>query len=1724
VCFEEQDKYHDEVHDLAVALSGEVGYEALRRSVLNAHYTYPAIAEAMWEHLADLGLESGEVLEPGCGAGNFLAYAPPDVAMVGVEMEPVAAAIARALHPGATIHAKRFEDTELPFGHYAASIGNVPFANVRVSDRRYGSASIHNYFLLRAVEHLAPGGVAALLTSRYSLDSISPSVREALYERADLLAAIRLPVDTHKGYAGTQVVMDLLVLRRRKDGEERLDDTWLRSETLYQAEQSYRENAYFSAHPEHRLGVVELRQGPHESGEPVVVSDLGPDEVASAMRSVLADVAERAKATGRSLAPAPFSEITAVPERDIHLPHGSLAMKSDGSFYRVGSGEAHSCPKTQAAELRALIEMRDLALQVLDAQGEGRPAHHVQAELRGAYAKYAHHYGAINRASLTERPGEDGELEIIRRAPPMGGFRSDPLSGVVFALELYDDTEGAIGLSGLATRDVLAPPPPAVVETIEDGLVWSLGEFGRIDAEAIGAKIGISPAEVREGLLAGELAFIEPASGELAESSEYLAGHVAMKLAAAREAASADPSYERNVAALESVMPVPLGIADIAIHPGAPYVATDIVRKFLIAEAGLPYYMAERLRVRRIEGIGVRIEGVPSGWMSPSKYRIGGQSMASLFQAIANNTYVTVTHKIGDTTVVDQEATLLARQRQDELLQRFEDWVRSDEDATKSVVDAYDAAFGGRVLRTYDGRGLVLPGLALDFEPHDYQRGAATRMASERSVLLGHQVGAGKTAIIAMGLETLRRFEKVHRPMVVVPNHLLDQFHAEYARLYPRTRILAAAPSWSNERDRVEFTARVASGDYDVVVTTMSAFGRIPLKDEVVKDVMRAEVMSLRRALVDMDGEYGASKTIKRIERAVATYESRLDRLSDMDKDVGPTFESLGVDYLVVDEAHLFKNLERVCSDRTLAIPGSKRAFDLYAKMRWLSGRKDGPYACFATGTPVANSIAEVHTMLRFLAPEALESREMSSFDAWLAAFGRRHSEVELSPEGGRFRVQTRFSRFVNVPELVTMFREVMEIPPPDAAPGIIPDLETDKPIPVVVPSGPGLKRYIQVLGERADAIRSKAVEPTEDNMLKVVTDGRKAALDLRLVGEPSEAPKLEAAAENIARIYRETKDLAYEDARTGVTGEAHEPGAFQIVFLDLDTPGGKSFSAYEDLRDRLVARGIPVEKVRFVHEAGSHEAKRKLFDQCRTGKVSVLIGSSERMGLGTNVQDRAIALHHLDCPWRPAEVIQREGRIMRQGNQNEKVAIYRYASEGSFDVYMWQTVERKARFIHQVMHPRDLTEREVEDVDQAVLSYGEIKALAAGNPLILERVATETEVRKLEMMSTQWRRQHQQGRFQLDATSAYAERWGAQHEALRAVEAKIGEDFIFQTSRGKGDSAAAAGELLRAELRAINPASREWHEVGNLSGIPIVAQRRLMTGLGGQNMAFAFTFAGCPIDMHLTDSLDSTGLGVRLHNMQKNIATEREAAAVKEAEFRAKAEALGNSLEDADPYAEQTIAARRRLAEIDRQMEEAAAASATYDATAASSVTSEPEDSAEFAQTGKAVLAEHLPVEVLDRMIVQAATTLDVDVAWDAVPEALQDAIRSAVEESLDGLSPYERKVGFVYRYYNMREERLARLTQTTEDEVEEALGRFGEALATAVPVVACLVQSRSTNPELREAAIKAARELPRPLLEVSAARAAELAEENGVEPAASALAAAASSSAGPTVAGFSR
>jgi N12 class adenine-specific DNA methylase len=1258
------------------ALLDETQYRAAARNTLNAHYTNAAYVQAIWAGLSRLGFEGGTVLEPGCGSGTFIGFAPSGAEMTGIELDPTTAAICRALYPGATVLAESFADTRAPEGHFDAAVGNVPFGRFALTDPVHnpGGHSIHSHFLLKSLHLTRPGGMVALITSRYTLDAQNPAARRELAGLGDLVFALRLPEGAHRRAAGTDAVTDLVVFRRREAGEEPAGEAFERAVRSQVADgQEAVVNEYFVAHPENVLGEFYVGRGMYGDGELGVRAE---GDVIDAFTQALQRQAVAALSRGQGFRPrtgsSPTRPVALVP-RSARLPERTIVVNDDG-FARVENGALvpHAVPRTQAGELRALCGLRDTAKALLEAEAATRDdtaaIASLRAELNRRYDAYVAGYGAVNRCTFREvgQPDKTGQRRLAQFRPARGGFAKDPFAGVVDALEIFDPETAHARKAPLLSRRVIASSPARLgADTAEDALAICLDERGKVDLAEVARLLGAEPAEARERL--GRLVFDDPASGRLVPAAEYLSGNVREKVATARQVALDDPAYLANVEALQAVLPADLGPAEIGARLGAAWIDVSYVQDFLRETLDDTY-----LHVEHAGGSQWAVRGGRWGAAATSMWGTSRRPGGDLAEALLRQAPVLVYDEDTDGRRIANPTETAAAQEKAALLgQRFAEWCWEDPDRASTLAAAYNERFNSLVLRSYDAAAPSLPGLALSFEPRPHQLAAVARIVAEPSTLLAHEVGAGKTAEMVMGAMELRRLGLANKPMVVVPNHMIDQFRREWLQLYPRAELLVGeADDVAGADGRRRFVARVAAGDWDGVVISHSAFGRVPLSPENQAAYLQRETDRVR-AWVDRSRAAGGL-SVKRLERKLLIEQEKVKTKLAAAKDDGVSFEQTGVDFVFLDEAHLFKNLHTESNIPSANIDGSKRAQDLDMKLDWLRRHNpSGRCATFATATPIANSVTEAYVVQHYLRPDLLTSAGIDDFDTWAATFGEVVPAIELSPDGTSFRSTSRFAKFANVPELLRMFHVPADVKTAEDLALPTPAIAGGKPETVVVPSSPELSALVQALGKRADAVRSRMVRPEEDNMLKISSDGRAAALDLRLGGleRPAGVTKLDVAADRIARTWAEHREHAYLD----VGGEPHpRPGALQLVFCDLGTPSADRWNVYNELRKALIERGIPKDAVRFIHDAHTDQAKADLFAACRSGAVSVLIGSTEKMGVGTNVQARAVALHHLDCPWRPADLAQRDGRILRQGNQNNQVEILRYVTEGSFDTYTW--------------------------------------------------------------------------------------------------------------------------------------------------------------------------------------------------------------------------------------------------------------------------------------------------------------------------------------------------------------------------------------------------------------------------------------------------------------------
>lgn len=1531
--------------------------KAAARNTLNAHYTDLGLVAPIWSALEQLGFRDGRVLEPGCGSGNFIGAAPPGAQMVGVELEPVTAEIAAALYPDAEIRSESFAQTRVPAGSFDMVVGNVPFGKVVLADRDYNAQklTIHNHFIVKSLRLTAPGGLVALITSRYTMDAANPAARREMAQLADLVAAIRLPEDAHQRAAGTHVVTDLLIFRRREDDyePESTSADWELTELVELDGRQVRVNSYFAARPEMVCGRLAVAQGQFSDADLTVVADApAADLLSDRLTAAVAEArvhglthAPTAPAAARAAAFVPAEARTA----DGHIRHDGtqFVQASDGQYLPF------TVPKTQEPELHALLELRDAAVRLLEAEAASLDytveLDELRQQLNTSYDAYLARFGPLNRFTW-RRTGrtdaETGEPKLARISPPQGKFRSDPAAPVVYALEHFDPTTQRATKADIFTQRVVAPRAPQLgADTAEDALAICMDTHGRVDITEIGQLLGLDDAEARTAL--GALVFEDPGQNhKLVPSAEYLSGQVREKLAIARAAAAEEPRFETNVAALAAVVPADLAPEDIVARLGAAWIDVRYVQQFLRELLG-----DSRLTVEHLYGSNWKVEGDCFGIAATSTWGTEDYAAPKLAEALLEQRPVVVQDEVevplpggGTTTrrVTNLARTVAAQGKADEIAARFGDWVWEDPQRATELARVYNDRFNSLVLRTYDDVKLTLPGLALSFTPRPHQLAAVARMIHEPAVGLYHEVGAGKTAEMAMGVMELRRLGMIRKPAVIVPNHMLEQFAREFQQLYPRAKLLAASSADLVKDKRRAFVARVTTGDWDAVIMTRTAFERIAMSPTAQADYLDAQLRDLREALERERAEgQGRKSSLKQLESRLINAEEKIKERLAKDYDPAVTFEQTGLDYVVVDEAHDFKNLHTVSRIPGAAIEGSNRAADLEMKMHYLRGKHGLRVGTFATATPIANSITEAHVMQRYLRPDLLEAAGVLDFDTWAATFGQTTAEIEISPDGGSPRLKARFAKFHNVPELLRMWwvsgdvktAEDLNLPRPE----LFARPEDGKRLPqtVIVPPSAELVGFMGELAERAERVRSRAVRPEQDNMLLISNHGRSAALDMRLVGRrtaPGEA-KLEAAADKIADIWREHRD----DRFPGPGGQPHPvPGGFQIVFCDLSTPKPDEWSVYEELRAQLATRGVPVEKVRFIHEARNDREKAELFQACRSGDVAVLVGSTGKMGVGTNVQARAIALHHLDCPWRPADLAQRDGRALRQGNAYNEIGIYRYVSEGSFDGYSWQTVARKARFIGQVMRGR-LDLREIEDIGDAALSFDEVKALATGNPLLLDKAKADAELTRLERLE----RAHQlsKGRLRqaIDSHRRGIERLTTEIDALTAAidtrRDTRGEAFIMRVDGRSFTDRADAGKaltdrLLLALSNTTAGSERTVRDVAELGGLTFDAtlwNNRLQVGYQLQVSGLQ----GSPVTGSRAQLLESKphGLAVRMENRLAGLDKSRADA---EDDMRAAHEEITRAERQLDaPFAHAAALeeARHVARDLDRQMAEWAAA-----------------------------------------------------------------------------------------------------------------------------------------------------------------------------------------------------
>jgi N12 class adenine-specific DNA methylase len=1361
----------------------ETEFQSARASTPNAHFTSPLVIEAIWSGFQHLGLGKGaQILEPAMGVGHFFGLMPESVKAThktGVELDSITARIAKKLYPDATIFARGFEETPLPDNYFDVAVGNVPFGDFGVHDpamTRQLTRTIHDYFFAKSLEKVRPRGMMALITSRYTMDKQDGTIRRHLAEHADLLGAIRLPNTAFKANAGTSVTTDILFLRKRMAGDLGIGEAWLSLETVATPDGPIPVNEYYARHPEMMLGSMRLTGTMYGAREPTLEGELTAEILRAAVGTLPRDAyVPRDEARGPPPAPLNDGALTGIKDGGFALRNGELVIRSGNRLEAAGlSGSA-------ASRVRGMIAIRDVVRLVFQTQLDDAPEEQITAArklLNDLYDEFVSRYGPLSSRDNSRALADDPDLPLLQ------------------SLEHFDaQTRRASKTAIFRQRTIERRKTAAHVETAGEALAISLNETGNINWPLMQKITGHCGKQLQREL--DGLVYRNP-EGDWETADRYLSGNVRAKLRTAETAAAIDPSFQRNVDALREVQPVDLLPGDISARLGSSWIPASDVRRFVAELLDAP----ER-------SVTVSHAGVIATWVLaldyPAKASVSnttawGSSRAlasDLIEDALNGRTPTIYDQIDkDTRVVNQQETIAAREAQQKIKDRFSEWIWQDEERASRLARLYNDRFNNIRLRTYDGSHLTFPGMNRSLlRRHDldrHQKDAVWRVLQNDNTLLAHCVGAGKTAVMTVAAMEMKRLGLATKPMIVVPNHLVEQWGAAFLALYPHAHIFVAGKEAFATGNRQKAMSRIATGTWDAVIVSHSSFEKLPVSDDTFGRFVGQQIDQLEEAIDDARAEKGDNRRIvKELEKAKKRLTTKLkDRADREHKDDAITFEQMGIDRIFVDESDLYKNLGFTSKmTRIAGLPNteSNRALDMYMKTRYLAERRGG--VLFATGTPISNTMAEMYTLLRYIAPETLEAAGVAHFDAWAANFGEAVTALELAPDGSGYRMHTRFAKFVNLPELLSMFRSFADVQTADMLHLPRPAMDGGRPHITAAPCSPELRAYVDTLVDRAQRLRTMTIDPSIDNMLKITGDGRKAALDMRLV-DPFTRPGDTKVIRAVERIH-----VAWAAGK--------EKRLTQLVFCDLSTPNRDRFNVYDEVRDQLIAKGIPAPEIAYIHDAESDSQKRALFEAVNAGRIRILMGSTEKMGAGTNVQKRLVALHHLDAPWRPRDIEQREGRILRQGNDNAEIQIHRYVTEGSFDAYMWQVLETKARFISQVMNG-SVTVREAEDLEGGALTYAEIKAIASGNPAVMEKVKVDTEIRKLDQLRAAHINQQHNIRWQIKALPEQLERSRKYHAGLtadiRTRDAHAEDDFTMKVGNrvftGKGAREDAGNAL----------------------------------------------------------------------------------------------------------------------------------------------------------------------------------------------------------------------------------------------------------------------------------------------------------------------------------------
>lgn len=1290
-------------------------YASARESTLNAHYTSPAIIRSIYDTLDRMGFEKGNVLEPAMGIGNFFGMLPEKMQesrLYGVELDGITGRIARQLYPKADIKISGFEKTDYPNDFFDVAVGNVPFGQYKVADKQYDKNNflIHDYFFAKTLDKVRPGGVVAFVTSKGTMDKKSPEVRKYLAQRAELMGAVRLPNTAFKENAGTEVTSDILFFKKR-DRVMDIEPDWVH---LSEDANGIAMNTYFAEHPEMIVGKMEMVSGPYG-----MESTCQPDATrpfAEQLMDAVSRIDGEIEAVETDELADELADATIPADPDVK--NYSYTLVEDKVYYRENSiMKPVDMLESMQERIKGMVGIRNCTQELINLQLEEYPDTVIkekQKELNTLYDTFSRKYGLINS-------------QTNKRA-----FNQDSSYCLLCSLEKLDDEGNFKGKADMFTKRTIKKAEVVTsVDTATEALAVSLSEKAKVDLSYMAELTGKEIDTIKEELTG--IIFQNPVTDRWEAADEYLSGNVRDKLQTAKIYAENHPEYNINVQALTQVQPTELDASEIEVRIGATWVEPKYIEDFMRDVFETPQHLFNR------NTMGIQYSDVTGQWNVKGKSADYGNSLVNMtygtnrrnaYQILEDSlnlkdsrVYDTVIEDGKETRVLNKKETMIASQKQEAVREAFKNWVFEDQERRQDLVAKYNKLFNSTRPREYDGSHLKFPGMTPDIDLRPHQLNAVAHQLYGDNTLLAHCVGAGKTfEMIAAAMES-KRLGLCQKSLFVVPNHLTEQWASDFLRLYPGANILAATKKDFEPANRKKFCSRIATGDYDAVIIGHSQFEKIPLSQERQIGIIERQIDEIELAIEQAKADNGERYTIKQMEKSRKSLMTRLEKLNDTSrKDNVVTFEQLGVDRLFVDESHNYKNLFLYTKMRNvagIAQTEAQKSSDMFAKCQYLDELTGGKGITFATGTPISNSMTELYTNMRYLQYGTLQKMGLGHFDSWAASFGETQTAIELAPEGTGYRAKTRFAKFFNLPELIALFKESADIQTPDMLKLPVPEAEYEN---VVLKPSEYQKEMVTSLADRAEAVRNRLVEPHQDNMLKITNDGRKLALDQRLINDmlpDEEHSKAKTCVDKAFEIWEDTK------------GEK----SAQLIFCDLSTPKGDgTFNVYEDIRNKLMEKGVPAEEIAFIHQANTELRKAELFSKVRSGQVRFLLGSTAKMGAGTNVQDRLIALHHLDVPWRPSDIEQQEGRILRQGNRNPKVKIFRYVTEGTFDSYSWQLIENKQKFIGQIMTSKSPV-RSCEDVDEAALSYAEVKALATGNPYIKEKMDLDIQVSKLKLM-----------------------------------------------------------------------------------------------------------------------------------------------------------------------------------------------------------------------------------------------------------------------------------------------------------------------------------------------------------------------------------------------------